>query len=101
MCTPPHHIALTPSVVFSARTVRVGTGALRIAFELLSKFSKPNTPLLYLPKPTYANHAKILSHGGFTHTMNYRYVDFKTNSLDEEGLLADLRVSKGPGRPQI
>lgn len=67
-----------------------GTGALRMAFELLYKFSKPNEPLVYLPKPTYANHNKILTHGGFSNFKNYRYVNFKTNSLDEEGLLADL-----------
>lgn len=70
-----------------------GTGALRMAFELLYKFSKPNEPLVYWPKPTYANHTKIFTHGGFTKFVNYRYVNFKTNSLDEEGLLADLSAA--------
>lgn len=69
-----------------------GTGALRLAYDLLYKFSKPNAPLVYLPKPTYANHHKIVPHAGFNpeRFVSYRYVDFKTNSLDEEGLLADM-----------
>jgi aspartate aminotransferase len=71
-----------------------GTGSLRVAAEFLKRFT-PNYTKVFLPQPTWVNHLSIFNDAGFK-TEYYRYFDRKTNGLDVEGLLEDLR--KAPQR---
>lgn len=45
--------------------------------------------------PTWGNHRKIFTHAGLT-VCEYRYVNFKNQTLDLEGMLADLSQAE-PG----
>jgi aspartate aminotransferase len=66
-----------------------GTGACRIGGEFLARFwSKQRT--IYIPTPTWGNHWKIFEECGLQ-TAPYRYYSRKTNSLDLDGMLADIR----------
>eukprot|EP01089_Gocevia_fonbrunei_P020562 TRINITY_DN7699_c0_g1_i2.p1 TRINITY_DN7699_c0_g1~~TRINITY_DN7699_c0_g1_i2.p1 ORF type:complete len:352 (-),score=48.11 TRINITY_DN7699_c0_g1_i2:15-1070(-) len=73
-----------------------GTGALRVGAEFLARFLPPENPSLqiprtiYLPNPTYVNHNPIFYNNSFQ-LKSYRYYNPKTNGLDFEGLLADVK----------
>ena len=65
-----------------------GTGALRIGAEFLNRITGLNNA--YYSDPTWGNHGLIFKNAGFQNVNKYRYYDSKTNSLDIEGMLADL-----------
>jgi aspartate aminotransferase len=71
-----------------------GTGACRIGGHFLSKFvPKPEGMAavpIYIPNPTWGNHISIFRECGMD-VRRYRYYDAKTNRLDYDGLMADLK----------
>lgn len=73
--------------VTSAQTLS-GTGAVRVLAEFLRKYI-PDSPI-YVSEPTWGNHNEIFQQVGME-VKNYRYVDKKTNSLDFNGLIKDLK----------
>ncbi|KAL7538063.1 hypothetical protein ACHAXR_008275 [Thalassiosira sp. AJA248-18] len=71
-----------------------GTGACRIGGHFLSKFvPKPDgldkVPI-YIPSPTWGNHIAIFNEAGMD-VRRYRYYNAKTNRLDYDGLIEDLK----------
>ncbi|RUS17675.1 aspartate aminotransferase [Endogone sp. FLAS-F59071] len=66
-----------------------GTGALRIGGALLERFY-PHYKKIYLPNPTWGNHIPIFKDSGLQ-VERYRYFDPKTNGLDVNGLLEDVK----------
>lgn len=67
-----------------------GTGALRIGGAFLERFY-PYHKKIYLPNPTWGNHIPIFKDSGLQ-VERYRYFDPKTNGLDINGLLEDVKV---------
>lgn len=71
-----------------------GTGACRIGGHFFSKFApKPDgcdAVPIYIPNPTWGNHIKIFEECGMD-VRRYRYYNSKTNGLDYDGLIADLK----------
>jgi len=65
-----------------------GTGSLRIGMEFIKKFMPGAT--LYLSEPTWGNHKSICNAAGVPWKA-YRYYNSKTNALDYEGLMEDLK----------
>jgi len=65
-----------------------GTGALRIAGELLKSFSSQT---LWVSNPTWANHKNIFNASGLT-IQDYAYYDAETKTLDEEAFFAALEA---------
>jgi len=70
-----------------------GTGACRVIAEFYTKFlgehfADGKVPM-YLPKPSWGNHAKIFATAGMD-VRSYRYWDANTLGLDLEGMLEDL-----------
>ena len=68
-----------------------GTGAVRLAIQFLFKHY-PSAPV-YISKPTWSNHAKIIKHAGFTDIREYKYFDPLTNGLDITGMANDLKAA--------
>lgn len=71
-----------------------GTGGLRVIFELLSFMHSQKgdkAPTIYMPSPTWPNHPSVAKRSGCV-AATYRYYGAATNSLDFDGLLADLRA---------
>jgi aspartate aminotransferase/aromatic-amino-acid transaminase len=64
-----------------------GTGALRLAGELLKNFSKSKT--IWVSTPTWANHKNIFKASELA-IKDYPYYDTATKSLDEEAFFAAL-----------
>jgi len=73
-----------------AQTVHTpgGTGALRVAAELLRNFSSKT---IWVSNPTWANHNNIFAAAGLT-LKSYPYYDAKTKDLDAEGFFAALEA---------
>ncbi|HSV26821.1 MAG TPA: amino acid aminotransferase, partial [Sedimentisphaerales bacterium] len=69
-----------------------GTGALRIAGELVRKYN-PNAKL-WLSDPTWANHNGIFSAAGFG-IKTYPYYDAVSKGLNFEAMLAALETAAG------
>jgi len=71
-----------------AQTVHTpgGTGALRVAADLLAKFSSKT---IWVSNPTWANHNNIFEAAGLT-VKSYPYYDAKTKDLDADGFFAAL-----------
>lgn len=67
-----------------------GTGACRIGGMFLSKFSPEDKKQIYIPDPTWGNHIAIFKECGLE-VNKYRYYDRKTNGLDMEGMVEDLK----------
>jgi aspartate aminotransferase len=65
-----------------------GTGALRVAADWLELFAPSKA--VWLPSPSWGNHAKIFERAGLT-VASYRYLDDTGTGLDFDGLLDDLR----------
>jgi aspartate aminotransferase/aromatic-amino-acid transaminase len=65
-----------------------GTGALRLAGELLKAFSNKT---IWVSSPTWANHKNIFSATDLT-IREYPYYNAETKSLDEEALFAALKT---------
>lgn len=70
-----------------------GTGALKVACELLFK-ALPKGTKVYLSDPTWPNHTDILKASGFADQINYPYYDLATNSLKLKEMMDCL--SKAP-----
>lgn len=66
-----------------------GTGACRIGGTFLAEFLPGPRRTIYIPVPTWGNHWKVFDRCGLK-TEPYRYYSRKTNSLDLDGMLADL-----------
>jgi len=66
-----------------------GTGACRIGGRFLAKFM-PKDTTIYIPTPTWGNHWKIFDECGLQ-AAPYRYYSRKTNNLDLQGMLQDIR----------
>jgi len=71
-----------------------GTGACRLGGHFFSKFAPKPAGLdkvpIYVPSPTWGNHIKIFGEAGMD-VRRYRYYDSKTNRLDYDGLIEDLK----------
>lgn len=63
-----------------------GTGALRVAADLLAKFSGKT---IWVSNPTWANHNNIFEAAGLT-VKTYPYYDAATKDLDADGFFAAL-----------
>ncbi|CAF0924024.1 unnamed protein product [Brachionus calyciflorus] len=74
-----------------------GTGGLRNGFEFLRKFY-PYQKLVYLPTPSWGNHAPIATDSTFE-VKSYRYYKPSTRGFDFEGCLED--ISKIPEKSII
>ncbi|KAJ2894050.1 Cysteine transaminase [Zalerion maritima] len=68
-----------------------GTGALRIGGAFLARFF-PGVKNIYLPTPSWANHAAVFKDCGLT-VEKYRYYNKDTIGLDFEGMVADIKVA--------
>jgi len=71
-----------------------GTGALRVAGDFLASQCSPTR--VFLPNPTWANHAAILQSAGLTVEM-YSYLGSDRRSLDFDSLISDLNEKTRPG----
>ena len=65
-----------------------GTGALRVAGELLKEFSSGT---IWVSTPTWANHKNIFAASGLT-IKDYPYYNAETKELDEEAFFAALET---------
>ena len=63
-----------------------GTGALRLAGELLKEFSSKT---IWVSNPTWANHKNIFNASGLT-IQDYAYYDAETKALDEDAFFQAL-----------
>ncbi|WP_212523860.1 amino acid aminotransferase [Actibacterium sp. MT2.3-13A] len=70
-----------------------GTGALHTALELVRAANPQAT--IWLPDPTWPNHAPIAGHVGLARR-SYRYFDAATGAADPAAMLEDLATA-GPG----
>ncbi|KAL1969548.1 hypothetical protein VTN77DRAFT_8986 [Rasamsonia byssochlamydoides] len=68
-----------------------GTGALRIGGAFLQRFY-PHAKKIYLPTPSWANHAAVFKDSGLE-VEKYRYYNKDTIGLDFEGLIEDLKAA--------
>ncbi|ANB14353.1 aspartate transaminase AAT2 [Sugiyamaella lignohabitans] len=64
-----------------------GTGALRLGAAFLERFLPSKE--IYLPSPSWANHAAVFKDAGMT-PKQYKYYNKETISLDFDGLVSDL-----------
>ncbi|ODV89983.1 hypothetical protein CANCADRAFT_99031 [Tortispora caseinolytica NRRL Y-17796] len=67
-----------------------GTGALRVGGEFLA-LHYPYAKKIYVPTPSWANHAAVFKHAGLE-VESYRYYNKETISLDFEGMIADIKA---------
>jgi len=68
-----------------------GTGALRLGAALIARIFA-NKPTVYVSKPTWSNHFNIFRNERLE-VKEYRYFDPRTNGLDFEGMIADLKAA--------
>jgi len=80
--------ALTESRVASVQSLS-GTGACRVIGDFYAKFLGRGAPM-YLPKPSWGNHANIFRDAGLE-VRGYRYWDQGKLGLDLDGMLEDLK----------
>ncbi|KAK7580361.1 hypothetical protein V9T40_000990 [Parthenolecanium corni] len=66
-----------------------GTGSLTIGARFLSAFF-PGVKCVWLPTPSWANHAAIFKHSG-VEVKQYRYYDPKTCGFNFEGAIEDIK----------
>ncbi|RPA97495.1 putative aspartate aminotransferase [Choiromyces venosus 120613-1] len=66
-----------------------GTGALRIGGAFFERFY-PHAKAVYLPTPSWANHAAIMKDSKLD-VKSYRYYNKETIGLDIDGLLEDIK----------
>ncbi|KAH8885028.1 hypothetical protein GQ53DRAFT_751633 [Thozetella sp. PMI_491] len=67
-----------------------GTGALRIGGAFLARFHPSKT--IYLPAPSWANHAAVFKDSGLT-VEKYAYYNKDTIGLDFEGMVRDIKAA--------
>ncbi len=77
---------IDPARIYSSQTIG-GSGALRIAGEFFCKLINRN---IFLPQPSWPNHKPIFEKAGMN-VGSYPYFDFKTNSLDFEGMCEAIK----------
>jgi len=65
-----------------------GTGSLRTGMDFIKKFV--GSPKVLVSEPTWPNHRNIFNAAGLPHG-TYRYYSRETNSLDIEGMIADIK----------
>lgn len=82
-----------PAARVAAAAAPGGTGALRIAFDLIAKTAPGAT--VWMSDPTWPNHPAICKDLGLA-VAEYRYFDEATGGVDAAGMLADLGRA-GPG----
>jgi aspartate/tyrosine/aromatic aminotransferase len=87
--------AAVQKMIFGAESDRAatvhtpgGTGALRLAGELLKSFSSKT---IWISDPTWSNHTSIFSSADLT-LREYPYYDANTKALDEEAFFAALET---------
>ena len=80
--------ALADGRVASLQTLS-GTGSLRVCADVLLKIA--GVTELYLPKPSWGNHAKIFGAAGLE-VKEYGYLDQKGTALDFSLMRDDLRL---------
>jgi len=68
-----------------------GTGALRVGGEFFARWF-PTSKKIFVPTPTWGNHIPIFKDSGLE-VNHYKYFDKKTNGLDFEGMVADIKVT--------
>lgn len=68
-----------------------GTGTLRIAGEFF-KSHYPHGKTVYMPTPTWGNHAAVFKAAGLE-VKQYAYYDKNTVGLDFEGMVRDIRAA--------
>ncbi|KAF4591532.1 aspartate aminotransferase, mitochondrial precursor [Ophiocordyceps camponoti-floridani] len=68
-----------------------GTGALRVGAAFMQRFY-PGKKTIYVPKPTWANHAAVFSDAGLK-VEQYRYYNKETIGLDFDGMMADIKAA--------
>ncbi|KAF9586491.1 aspartate transaminase aat1 [Lunasporangiospora selenospora] len=66
-----------------------GTGALRVGGEFLARWF-PTSKKIFVPTPTWGNHIPIFKDSGLE-VNHYTYFDKKTNGLDFEGMVKDIK----------
>jgi len=86
----PSSPALAAERVASVQSLS-GTGACRVIGEFYSKFLGTGAPL-YLPNPSWGNHANIFKNAGLD-VRAYRYLDDKGVGFDYDGMIADLNAA--------
>ncbi len=64
-----------------------GTGALHLALQTVRRATPDVT--IWLPRPTWPNHAALVDHVGLRRA-EYRHYDSETGGFDRDGALADL-----------
>jgi len=69
-----------------------GTGALRIGSEFLRRFYPAADSAIYVSIPTWGNHPTVFMRSGFQ-VKEYRYFNSKTNMLDFDGFIADIKTA--------
>ncbi len=82
--------AVPPERVAACATAG-GSGAVRQVLEMVRRIT-PDAAI-WMPTPSWANHAAIVGHLGLT-AHDYRYYDAETGGLDRDGVLADLAMAK-------
>ncbi|KAL9983331.1 hypothetical protein ACROYT_G005484 [Oculina patagonica] len=84
--------AIVENRVCAAQAIS-GTGSLRLGMEFLKKFH--SSEVVYVSKPTWGNHKKMLLNTGYKaeNIKEYRYFDNATKSLDFAGMQADLEAA--------
>ena len=86
---------LTDRVVTSMQTIS-GTGANHFIAHFLSDVLPPKT--IWLPNPTWDNHGKLWTHvNPAIEQRLYPYFDYKTSTLDSEGMIATLKAEASRG----
>jgi len=70
-----------------------GTGAVRQILEMVQRLTPEAR--IWVPSPSWPNHAAIIGHLGLTQ-VDYRYYDAEAGGIDRDGMLADLaQAQKG------
>lgn len=67
-----------------------GTGCLKVAADFLAHTL--DNPCVYVPDPTWSNHAMIFKQAGFARVGTYRYWHAPSRSVDFAGMCEDLIV---------
>ena len=67
-----------------------GTGACRQAFEMIRMAN--TSARVFVSNPTWLNHLSILNYLGIE-TIQYRYFDGETRSVDFDGMIEDLKTA--------
>ena len=99
----PSYVRLARELAFGANSPAVaqgriatvqslgGTGALKVGADFIATLS-PGAPVL-ISDPSWENHRAIFTRAGFA-VGAYRYYDAKAQTVDLDGMIADLEAAK-------